>query len=482
MDELKKQTTKSFAWNFLDKVGYQVISLLVGLVTLRLLSPTDFGYTGALAVFTMLSNILVESGFTAALIRRKENSNKDYTAAFWFNLLLSVVLYGILFVSSPSIANYFENYDKPLLSTLARVLFLAIIVNSFTIVQNIILQKELQFKKLTIANLSGMVVSGVITIWMAAKGYGYWALAAQQISQLVVKAVLLWIMSKWRPVSITWSDFAIIKELFSFSAVLILSSGITTIVRYIYNIFIGPRCSTEEMGYYSQGYKYHMVMHSIVSSSISGVAYPVLAKLNEEPDRQMLYIHKIVKMTAFITFPMMAGFYAIADNFVHVIVTDKWLPMVPLLRLLLIGGTTIPFTTLYINLFNVFGKPVLNFLTELGRNILIIILLLLMNDTITEILYGYIISSMIAMLFASIVLKYVTGYKILKQLCHILPALAISLVMAAVVYYIPTMMEGKAWLQMLVQLAAGGLVYLGLAKLFRFQILDDIICTLRKSK
>jgi len=479
MDELKKQTTRSFAWNFLDKVGYQVISLLVGLVTLRLLTPTDFGYTGALAVFTMLSNILVESGFTAALIRRKENSDKDYTAAFWFNLLLSIMLYGILFLSANAIAAY---YKMPVLDNLARVLFLAIIVNSFTIVQNIILQRELQFKKLTIANLAGMVVSGVITIWMAADGWGYWALAAQQVSQLVVKALLLWIMSKWRPIRISWSDFRVIGELFSFSAVLILSSAITTTVRYVYNIFIGPRYSTQEMGYYSQGYKYHMVMHSIVTSSITGVAYPVLSKLNDEPERQMTYIHKIVKMTAFVTFPLMAGFFAIADNFVHVIVTDKWMPMVPYLRLLLVGGATIPFTSLYINLFNVFGKPRLNFITELGRNILIVLLLLLMNDSITEILYGYIISSMMAMIFASVVLKRVTGYRIIDQLRHILPALMISLVMAAAVFYIPMVMGGAAWLQMLVQLAAGGLIYTLLAKIFRFQILDDIICTLRKSR
>lgn len=479
MDELKQQTTRSFAWNFLDKVGYQVISLLVGLVTLRLLSPTDFGYTGALAVFTMLSNILVESGFTAALIRRENNSDKDYTAAFWFNLLLSIALYAVLFASANAIAVYFK---MPVLTTLARVLFLAIIVNSFTIVQNIILQKELQFKSLTIANLTGMIVSGVITIWMAAKGYGYWALAAQQLSQLVVKAIMLWGMSRWRPVVIVVRDFAIIKELFTFSTVLILSSGITTIVRYLYNIFIGPRYSTAELGYYSQGYKYHMVLHNIVSSSISGVAYSVLAKLNNEPERQMQYIHKIVKMTAFITFPMMAGFYAIADNFVHVVVTDKWLPMVPYLRLLLIGGTTIPFTTLYINLFNVFGKPTLNFATELSRNLLIVILLLLMNDTITEILYGYIISSMLAMTFASIVMKQVAKYGIMDQLRHIMPSLIIAIVMAVVVYYIPSVMEGAAWLQLIVQLLAGCIIYAGLAKLFRFQIFDDILCTLHKSK
>lgn len=479
MDELKQQTTKSFVWNFLDKVGYQVISLLVGLVTLRLLSPTDFGYTGALAVFTMLSNILVESGFTAALIRRKKNSDKDYTAAFWFNLLLSIILYGILFVSSNSIAAYFK---MPLLSTLARVLFLAIIINSFTIVQNIILQKELQFQNLTIANLCGMIVSGIITIWMAATGWGYWALAAQQISQLVIKALLLWVMSNWRPVMISWSDFKVISELFSFSALLILSSAITTTVRYVYNIFIGPRYSTNEMGYYSQGYKYHLVLHTIVSSSITGVAYPVLSKLNNDPATQKAYMHKIVKMTAFFTFPLMAGFFALADNFVHVIITDKWLPMVPYLRLLLIGGATVPLTTLYINMFNVFGKPKLNFLTELVRNILVVLLLLIMNDSITEILYGYILSSILAMAFAAIVLSNVCGYKIFDQVKHILPSLLIAIAMAITVYYIPFIIGGAAWLQLIVQLLTGVIVYAALAKLFRFQIFNDIICTLRKSK
>jgi len=212
------------------------------------------------------------------------------------------------------------------------------------------------------------------------------------------------------------------------------------------------------------------------------VAYPVLTKLNGETERQMLYMHKIVKMTAFITFPMMAGLFAIADNFVHVIVTDKWMPMVPYLRLLLIGGATIPFTTLYINLFNVFGKPKLNFATEFARNMLVVILLLLMNDSITEILYGYIISSLLAMALASVILKHVAQYRILDQIKHILPSLLLALVMAVVVYYIPSWMGGPAWLQMLVQIAAGALVYGGLAKIFRFQILDDIICTLRKSK
>ena len=476
MDNLKKQTTNSFAWNFADKVGYQVIALVVGLITLRLLSPTDFGYTGALAVFTMLSNILVESGFTAALIRRKNNTERDYTAAFWFNIALSVALYLILYFSAGAIATYFKM--EPL-RDLARILFLAIIFNSFTIVQYIILQKELKFKQLTIADLTGMIVSAIITIWMAMDGWGYWALAAQQISQVAVKAILLWVMSPWRPVSIRWGDLKIIKEIFSFSALLILSSAITTVVKYIYTIFIGPRYSTDQVGYYSQAYKYHQIPYSVISQSISGVAYPVLSSLNDERERQMSYIHRIMKMTAFFTLPVMAGFYAVGDNFVHVIITDKWLPMLPYLRLLLIAGTMMPFITQYLGLLNVFGKPNLYFVCEFVRNLLVIGLLLVMNDSITEILYGFIIATAVAFVGMSVLISWVTHYRIIDQVRHIVPPTLLALTMGVVVYFLPRFVVCVSWLQLLLQLTVGVAVYMGLAWIFRMEVLMNIKETIR---
>ena len=184
---LKKQTTISLIWNGFNKIGYQVIALLVGIVTARLLTPTDFGYIAALAVFTMLSNLFVESGFTAALVRRENNTQSEYSTAFYFNVILSLIFYGVLFISAPTIADYF---NMPPLISLARILFLAIIINSLFIIPNIILTRQLRFKEIAIAELSGMIVSAIITITMAMTGFGYWAIAAQQISQLVVKVAI----------------------------------------------------------------------------------------------------------------------------------------------------------------------------------------------------------------------------------------------------------------------------------------------------
>ena len=472
---LKQETTRSFIWNFLDKVGYQAIALVVGIFTLRLLTPTDFGYTGALAVFTMLSNILVESGFTAALVRRKQNNDREYTAALLFNILLSIALYALLYVTAGLIADYF---NMPPLTTLARVIFLAIIINSFTVVQTVILTKELQFNKMTIANLSGMVVSAIITLWMAAKGYGYWALAAQQISQVLVKAILLWFLSSWRPVAIRMKDFGIIGEILSFSALLILSSTITTIVKYIYTMFIGPRYSTDEVGFYSQAYKYHQIPHMVISSSIGGVAYSVLSKLNDEPQRQMNYIQHIMKMTAFITLPVMLGFYGVSENFVHVIITDKWMPLLPYLRLLLIGGISMPFINMYLQLFNVFDKPQLNFITEFLRNMLVILFLVLMNDSITDILYGYIAACYIAMAGMAITIAHVTGYRLTDQIRNTLPYTLLAVAMCVAVFYIPYVLHCNAVLQLVVQLLAGGAVYLGLAALFRLEVMTNLKDTL----
>lgn len=468
---LKQETKRSFIWNFLDKVGYQAIALVVGIFTLRLLSPTDFGYTGALAVFTMLSNILVESGFTAALVRRKDNNDREYTAALLFNILLSLLLYGILFFTADAIADYF---NMPPIATLARVIFLAIIINSFTIVQTVILTKNLEFRKMTIANLSGMVVSAVITLYMAATGWGYWSLAAQQISQVLVKAVMIWILSRWRPVSIRLNDFIIIREILSFSALLIVSSTVTTIVKYIYTMFIGPRYSTEEVGYYSQAYKYHQIPHMVISASIGGVAYSVLSRLNDNPQRQMTYIHRIMKMTAFITLPVMLGFYGVSENFIHVIITDKWLPLLPYLRLLLIGGIFMPFINMYLQLFNVFGKPKLNFLTEFLRNMLVILFLVLLNDTITDILYGYIAACIIATVGMSITIAHITHYRISDQLRHTLPSVFLALLMCFVVYNLPAWLPCAYWLQLIIQILAGVIIYLGLALIFRMDVLSNL--------
>ncbi len=467
---LKKQTTISLIWNGFNKIGYQVIALLVGIVTARLLTPTDFGYIAALAVFTMLSNILVESGFTAALVRRKDNSQADYSTAFYFNVAISLIFYAALFVSAPAIADYF---NMPPLTELARILFLAIIINSLFIIPNIILTRALRFKEIAIAELTGMIVSAIITVTMAITGFGYWSIAAQQISQLVVKVAIIWALSKWHP-SFDFC-FSLLKEVFSFSFLLIISSLISSVTRYIYNFFIGPRYSADDLGYYGQAFKFHQIPYNVITSTITGVSYPVFSSLNNEKERQMLYIQKIIRMTAFITFPVMIGLYCIAPNFISVILTDKWMPMLSYFKILILAGMAMPFINLNLNIFNVIGRPRIYFLMECLRNGLIIALLFVLNNTIEIMLYGYLIATYVSLIASSWLIKRLIGYSLLDQISHILPSLILAIIMGATISTIEDKILMSNAMQLILQLGIGALTYITLAWGVHLPIMTDIL-------
>lgn len=472
---LKKQTTISLVWNGIDKVGYQVIALFVGIITARILTPADFGYIAALAIFTTLSNVLVESGFTTALVRRPNNTGAEYTAAFIFNISISVVFYLILYFSAPAIAAYFK---MPPLCALSRVIFVAIICNAFCIIPNIILTQALRFKQIAVADLTGMLVSSGITIAMAVAGFGYWAIAAQQVSIVAVKAIILCALCQWKPTR--KADFKVIREIFSFSSVLILSSIISNAVKYIYNFYIAPRYSSQELGYYGQAYKFHQIPPTVISSTLTGVAYPVFSQLNNQPERQMAYIHKIMRITAFITFPTMIGLYAIAPLFISVVITDKWMPMLPYFRLLIIAGITIPFYNLTQNIINTVGRPRITFTIELIRNGLIIIFLLILNDTIQRMLIGYAIANYIATVVSALATARLTGYGFTKQMRHIVPSLVIAIVMGIAIVAIRQYIE-NIYLCFFSQLLLGALVYAILAWGLKLQIMNDILSIIRKN-
>lgn len=466
---LKKQTTISLIWNGLDKVGYQIIALVVGIITARLLSPTDFGYITALAVFTTLSNILVESGFTAALIRRPNCTNAEYSAAFVFNIAISICFYLILFFAAPAIADYF---NMPPLKNLSRIIFIAIIFNAFSIIPNIILTKCLNFKKIAIADLTGMLCSGVITVYMSIMGYGYWAIAAQQLSQILIKAIILWHFSKWRPQH--KMNFIVITEIFSFSTVLILASIISTIVKYLYNFFIGPRYSSNDLGYYGQAYKFHLIPPTVIGTTLTGVTYPVLSSLNGDKERQMIYIQKTMKITAFLTFPVMIGLYAVAPNFITVVLTDKWMPMLSYFKILIIAGISIPFYSVNASTLNALGFPKINFLIEMIRNSLILGLLFILNDSISMIITGYLISYWISLIISGIYIERYTGYKLAQQIFHVLPSLVISAIMAISVVSIDRQINVNVYTRFALQIIVGMLVYTSLAWGLKMQLTKDI--------
>ena len=469
-ENLKKQTASSLVWNVFNKIGYQVIAFCVAIITTRILSPEDFGYIAALALFTILSGVLIESGFYVALIRRDNNSRADYSAAFYFNVLLSIVLYLILFFCAPIIADFFH---MPPLVNLSRVIFLSLVINSFAIVPNVILTKGLKFKQIAISDLGGMVISSIITIVMAVKGFGYWAIAAQQVSQVFFKTVFFWCFSKWLP---CWkSNFAVIKELFSFSFAIIISSLLTHISKYIYNFIIGRTYSTADLGFYGQANKYYQIPVNVITNSVTGVAYPVFSSLNNDKERQVTYIKKIIALMSFFAFPVITGFLAVAPNFITVVITDKWMPILPYLQMFLISALVQPFITLNINIFNVKGYSKFFLYVEILMVCLTAFFLLIMHNSIMQMIVGFLLTNFIVCVVTLFLVKHCVGISCFMQIRQMLPSLLISVAMCAIVMlfdaFVPMSPLGKLCCELLI----GVVSYTLFAWIFKFAIFKDIV-------
>lgn len=425
-------------WNGVNKFFFQFVALIVGIITARFLSPQDFGFMGALAVFTMLSNILVESGFTSALIRRDGNTDNDYSAIFFVNILIAVVIYLILFFSAPYIALFFR---MPELCSLSRFLFLSIIINSFGIVQNIILSKSLSFKVISLADLTSALVSGVATVLMVMNGFGYWALAWQILLQNIVRVAFLWAASSWR-VSFHPS-FGVIKEVFSFSSFMLFSSFINTVVKNIYSVIIGRLFNPAMLGFYSQANKYQQIPSTVIQSTISGVAYPVLSNLKDDETRQLMYLRKIVRIAACVIFPVMFGLAALMAPLVSILLTDKWLPAVPYFQIMVPVAVVLPFHALNTNLVLIRGFSKTNLLLEAVKNGLILLSVFAVyalasftsciEMDINWLLIFFSVANILSYLFDMFMSQRLAGYLVINQLKDILPYFLVSAVMFAVV-------------------------------------------------
>lgn len=448
--------------------------MLVGLITARCLSPNDFGLLGALAIFTALSNILVESGFTSAMVRRERNTDAEYMAVFLFNLGLSVVLYGALFFSAPFISRYF---NMPELLGLSRFLFLAVVFNSVGIVQTIVLTKQLRFRVLSLSSLLSALFSGIVTLAMVYFDFGYWALAVQILLQCAFKSMLLWLLSSWKPVFSV--DFRVIKELFSFSFSLILSNVLVTVVKYVYNLVIGHNFRRQDLGYYSQAFKFHQIPSNVVSGTISGVAYPVLSSLNHDEAKQLNYFRKLVRVTAFCIFPVMLALFVSFDNLVVVVLTEKWLPIVPYFRILCVAAILFPLHTMNVSLNTVKGHPKRSFAIEMVRNSMVLVSLLFCLDSITLMLLSFSLTYVAAYFVGAFYVARILPYPVWAQVMDVLPYAAVSVAMAAVMHLVTKLGMGL-YPTTAVQLLAGAVFYSVSLYLLGSKVLVDVLEVMKR--
>lgn len=342
---LKQKTAKGLFWGGLSNGLQQLLGLLFGIALGRLLNRADYGMIGMLAIFPAIATILQDSGFIAALANRKKVDHKDYNAVFWFSILCSATIYIILFLAAPLIADF---YNTPELIPLARFSFLSFFISSFGIAPRAILFRNLKVKENAIISLASISCSGIVAVILAANGFAYWGIAIQTMVFSLVVTLLNWYFAKWRP-SFKF-DFTPIKEMFGFSSLMLITNISIAINNNIFSIILGKFYNKQEVGDFGQASKWNNMGHSLITGMINGVAQPVLASVADTPQRQLAIFRKLLRFTAFISFPAMFGLSIIAKEFIVITITEKWIDSAKILQLLCIWGAFVPINNLFSNL------------------------------------------------------------------------------------------------------------------------------------
>lgn len=350
-ESLKDKTAKGLLWGGISNGVQQLLNLLFGIFLARLLTPDDYGMVGILAIFSLIAGSIQESGFISALINKKDIKHEDYNAVFWFSTLTSLCLYTILFFCAPLIARFF---NQPELTALARYSFIGFVISSTGTAHSAYMYKNLLVKQRALSVIIGLLISGSVGVTLAYNGYSYWGIATQSITYVTTVMTCYWFFSPWRP---TLSfNFKPLKGMIAFSSKMLATNIFSHLNNNIFSIIFGKFYSEKEVGFYNQANKWNYMGHSLVSGMINSVAQPVLAKVSDDKERQLRVFRKMMRFTAFVTFPAMFGLSLIAPELITIAITDKWIESAQILQLLCISGAFIPITGLCSNLVISKGK------------------------------------------------------------------------------------------------------------------------------
>jgi O-antigen/teichoic acid export membrane protein len=344
-DSLKEKTAKGLFWGGMNNGVQQLLGLAFGIILGRLLDPSDYGMTAMLAVFSVIANELQSSGFKTGLINLKAPTHNDYNAVFWFNILAGAAIYVVLWFCAPLIADY---YHQPKLIPLSRYVFLGFVFSSFGMAQSAYLTKQMQIKQIAQCGMTATLSSSIVSVVLAALGFGYWALATQYLMYIAVNTLLLWFFSPWRPTSFTFhlSLFTPLKRLFPFSFRIMLSAIFTQLNNNIMNLLLGRYYGETNTGHYNQAYQWSSKCFLLVGNMLKQIDQTVLVGLDDERERQLAVLRKMMRFTAFISFPLLFGLGLVSHEFIVLAIGEKWAFSASLLPYLCLCGAFMPLSTL----------------------------------------------------------------------------------------------------------------------------------------
>jgi O-antigen/teichoic acid export membrane protein len=446
------------------------VRFVIGIVLARLLFPEQFGLIGMLTIFMAVAQSFMDSGFGTALIQKRDATHTDASSIFYFNILIGLAAAGLLCLVAPWIAAF---YHEPILTPLTRALSLTIVINSFGLIQNTVLSKQINFKTQTKVSLVAYGLSGSIGVTLAVKGFGVWSLVVQQIASTFFRTLFLWFSSSWRPAWIF--SLKSLRQMFGFGSRLLASGLLNQIFENSYLLVIGKLFSATDLGFFTRAQTVGELPPHTLSLMVGRVTVPVFCTIQDDPARLKRGMKKALMTLALVNFPILIGLAAIARPLVLVLLTEKWTGSILYLQLLCFLGLLYPLHVINLNLLEALGRSDLFLRLEIIKKILVVAnIFVTWRWGISGMIYGMMAVSMICYYLNSYYTGVLIGYRFREQLSDLFPYLSMAAMMGAAVYGAKLLLFSSDWSILLVQITTGTVIYVCLCRLFRLTIFMEI--------
>jgi len=479
-NQIKIKTLSNMIWRFAERCGAQGVAFVVSIVLARLLTPTEYGTVALITVFTTIFQVFVDSGMGNALIQKKNADQLDFSSVFYFNIVMCVVVYAILFAIAPLIASF---YDDPSLTPMVRVVGLTIIIAGLKNIQQAYVSKHLLFRKFFFSTLGGTIVAGVVGIAMAYLGFGAWAIVAQQVINVFIDTCILYITVRWRPTK----QFSLkrLKQLFGFGWKLLASSLLDTVYNNLRSLIIGKLYSSDDLAYYNKGKQIPNLFITNINNSIDSVLFPVMSQEQNDVTRIKSMLRRSIKTSVYILAPLMMGIAFVAEPLIRLLLTEKWLSCVFFLRIFCITYMFYPIHTANLNAIKAMGRSDLFLKLEILKKIVgMAAVLISMWFGVKAMALSLLVTSLLSQLINSWPNRRLLDYGYLSQLKDILPGILLAVFMGGCVFPI-TLLDLPDILTLVIQVILGAAIYIGgsrLLKLEEFYYVLDMIKSMMKKR
>ena len=466
---------KAFFWKLLERFGVQGIQFLLQIVLARLLDPEHYGMLSLMVIFTTLANVFIQNGFNTALIQNKDVTEEDYSSVFWVSLTIAAIMYGLIFISAPAIAAF---YSVPDIILPLRVLALMLIPGALNSIQLAKVSREMDFKKVFYGNIAGIIIAGIISIVIAYMGGGLWALVVQSILSTLVTCSVMFFTVAWRPRAVcNWKRVSV---LFRFGWKLLVSSLLDTLYQDLRSLVIGKKYNSETLAYYDRGKQFPQFIITAINTSVQSVLLPAMSADQDDKTRLKRMMRSSIMLSAFILFPMMAGLAGVAEPLISLMLTDKWLPCLPYLRIYCFTLAFSPVHTCNLQAINAMGRSDIFLKLEIikkAMGITALVIAVFCFDSPLAIAMTGAVTTLISCFINAYPNKALVNYSYFEQMKDILPSFLMSAAMLGVVLSVE-LLGLSSFVTMLLQIAVGVVVYFALAALFRpepFRLLVQLL-------